>query len=191
MAIGIVSDDDLAKELANLYPSKSPTPFTKPEAEVVEVKHGGRREGDVETPDALRKLVGEEYALNGRQAGLELAEELGISPQSASAYGVGATSCASYNEPSTSILTHIRASKERVLKKAHEKLEGALDSITQEKLDNLDAKDASAVAKDMAGVVKSLTPEESDKPVDNGPKFVIFAPQFVREEKFDIIEVDK
>lgn len=194
MPIGIVSDDDFLRELKDYSPSR---PLVIPDEAISgpiiqDIPKRGRKDGDIEVPDSLRKIIGEEALLNGRASAVALAGEFGLSPSSASAYAVGATSTSSYNQPKPSILSHINKSRERATKKAAKTLNAALNAITQEKLDYLDADKVSGIAKDMSVIIKNLEP----KSVQEGesktqPQFVIFAPQFKEERSFEFITVQE
>ena len=184
MAIGLVSDEEFFKELK----SGSIKSDSTPRVEVLEPEHG-RKPGDVNIPDSLRQIIGEEAAINGRQEALKLAAQFGVSSSSVSAYAKGSTSTTSYHQPSSSILTHINKSKERAVKRASKTLNSALSAISQDKLDYADAKDLSSIAKDMSAIIKNLEPaKESDSPeAKSAPQFVIYAPQFRDERSFEVI----
>ena len=189
MAIGIVSDDELARELERLNPVKKPSPV-----QIVDKPTRGRSDGDTNIPDSLRKIIGEESVINGRQSALRLAEEFGISASSVSAYAKGATSTTSYDSPKPSIISHLNKSRARASKKAGVVLQNALSAITQDKLDYADAKDLSTIAKDMSVVIKNLEPPTdatSANPSNQTPQFVIFAPQFRDERSFESIVVNE
>lgn len=186
MAIGLVSDEDFERE----FSPKSKQPEIKPE--IVEIIKPGRKSGDVDVPDSLRQVIGEEAVINGRSSALQLASQFGISPSSVSAYAVGATSTTSYDTPSKSIISHINKSRERAIKRASKTLNSALSSITQEKLDYADADKLSGIAKDMSVIIKNLEPKvESPSESNNQPQFVIFAPSFRKEETFETIVVNE
>jgi predicted transcriptional regulator len=189
MAIGIVTDDDLQSELNRLNGNG----HIKPTVEIVEKEKPGRNEGDVNVPDSLRQIIGETSVLEGRQEAIALANMFGISESAVSAYAKGATSTASYDTPSKSILSHINKSRQRAIKKAQSKLTQALDAITPDKLNDVKARDLAGIAKDMSAVIRNLEPQrigegEEDK---NTPQFVIFAPQFRDERSFPTITVQE
>lgn len=191
MPIGVVSDDAFFKELDSYKNPSVSKPVEVITPEIVDLPTKGRSEGDVNIPDSLRKIIGETAVIDGRKEALQIAEMFGISDSSVSAYAKGATSTTSYNEPSKSIISHINKSRQRSIKKAQNKLNGALEALTQEKLDYADAKDLSTIAKDMSVIIKNLEP---DKVTNEGeskiqPQFVIFAPQFRDERSFDTINV--
>lgn len=204
MPIGLVDNTDFQKELDKLSSSKSrsapvhkevdgtnhppPPPVT---GTIVESPKKGRQAGDIAVPNAIRQIIGETHAIDGRQEALALAKDFGISPSSVSAYAKGATSTASYDTPVPSIIQHINKSRQRAVKRASTTLNKALSAITQDKLDYSDAKDLSGIAKDMAVIIKHLEPP-SETPVEAGkttPQFVIFAPQFRDERSFEVINV--
>jgi hypothetical protein len=194
MPIGLVSDELLERELRNLNGRSQDNAPVSQEVQIIQSPTKGRSEGDNNVPDSLRQIIGEEAVINGRQSALQIAGQFGISPSSASAYARGATSTTSYNSPSKSIISHINKSRQRAIGKAQKTMNGALNAITQEKLDYTDAKDLSAIAKDMSVIIKNLEPDRDVVPSNDqtkGPQFVIFAPQFRREESFDVITVNE
>lgn len=189
MPIGLVSDDLLREELEKLSGKKRVS-----SVQVIDIEKPGRKEGDVNVPESLRKIIGEDAVINGRQSALQLAESFGISPASVSAYANGATSTASYDTPNKSLISHINKSRQRAIKKAQLTLNGALSAITQDKLDYADPKDLASIAKDMTVVIKNLEPPQVASSDDNqakAPQFVIFAPQFRDERTFETITVQE
>jgi hypothetical protein len=187
MAMGIVSDTEFDKELTKVNPEKprevsNSVPVT---GEVVDMPAKGRGVGNVEVPDSLRKVIGETAITEGRDQAVELARQFGISPSSASAYNVGATSTASYDErPNQS---NIIKAKEKISKRARGKLMSALRHITDEKLGGSNAKELAGIAKDMSVVFKNMEPEGPKTPANTGPTFVFYSPQFRKEEHYDVV----
>lgn len=195
MPIGIVSDLDLNKELDSLStPKKKVVPSVPSDALVIDIPTRGRDEGDVNVPESLRKIIGEDAVINGRQSALALAQSFGISPSSVSAYAKGATSTASYDSPKSSIVNHINKSRQRVVKRASKTLNSALSAISQEKLDYSDAKDLAGIAKDMSVIIKNMEPQQVQSDESAGsktPQFVIYAPTFRDERSFETITVQE
>jgi hypothetical protein len=194
MPFGLVNDDVFNQELKRLkkVELESHIEESHPEATIIEKDRPGRTEGrDVNVPDSLRKLVGEESVVNGRQAALGLAGMFGISPSSVSAYAKGATSTTTYNQPTQSIVQHINKSRNRAIKRASRAMNQALGSITQDKLDNSDARELAGIAKDMSAIIKNLEPPQQGLMNDSEskPQFVVFAPQFRSENAFEVIDV--
>lgn len=187
MPIGILSDAQFEEELKRGVKRKESHTRTQ----IVDIPKKGRKEGDVDVPESLRKIIGETAVIDGRQEALALAKDFGISASSVSAYANGSTSTTSYNEPKASIISHINKSRQRAIKRASTTLNQALASITQEKLDYADASDLSGIAKDMSVIIKNLEPDTSKQssPDSITPQFVIYAPQFKNENTFESIIV--
>lgn len=181
MAMGIVSDKEFDKALNDVTPSPN-----LPTVEIKQIERG-RGEGNVQVPDGLRKIIGEESAIQGRASGLEIANNFGISPSSVSAYSQGARSTATMEQ--TPDKGNIDAAKLRVAKKARNRLMMALNNLTEEKIASAKAKDIAGVAKDMSAVIKSMEPEGPKNQGNNGPTFIFYSPHFKREEHFDVVHV--
>jgi predicted transcriptional regulator len=181
MPMLIVNDSEFDSEFNKLNKSE-----VRKEAEIIDAPTIGRGNGNIEVPDTLRKVIGEESAVNGRQSAVELAKSFGLSPSSVSAYAVGAKSTATIADRPNS--THITDAKERVSKVARRRLMSALHHITGEKLSEAKAKDLAGVAKDMAAVIRIMEPTpQSSEVVNNGPTFVFYSPQHRKEESFDVV----
>lgn len=183
--MGIVSDSEFDKEVTKTSistPSPRPIPSN---AEIIDYSKG-RGNGNLAVPDGLRKIIGEESIINGRQSGVELASRFGISPSSASSYAVGAHSTSTYNETADGGHTdHVR---ERVIRRAKSKLSLALKHITPEKLIAAKPRDLAGIAKDMSAVIKNMEPETpKSKEGEGGPTFVFYAPQFRDERNFEVV----
>jgi predicted transcriptional regulator len=191
MPIGIVSDSDFDSEL-NKISGEIARPKPAIHGTVVTTEKPGRKEGDNNVPNSLRKILGEESVINGRQEALGLAEMFGVSPSSVSAYAKGATSTASYDNPSRNILSHINKSRTRSVKRAQKVLREALDAITPEKLDTVKVRDLAGIAKDMSAIIKNLEPEPVKDDSEKVPQFVVFAPSFIKQESFgEVIKVNE
>lgn len=186
MPMGIVSEKDFDSELSKVDSNQKPREESKPSitGQVIDVTRG-RPVGSVEVPNSLRKTIGDTAVSHGREQAVELARQFGISPSSASAYGVGATSTASYDEQPNG--SHILKQKEHISKRARNKLMAALRHITDEKLGDSKARDLAGIAKDMSAVVKNMEPEGPKVPNNSGPTFVFYSPQFRKEESYEIV----
>lgn len=186
MKLGIISDEDFAREMEGIEKNKPP-PLV---GEVIDSPHRGRQIGDVNVPESIRKIIGEESVINGREAALELAKVFGVSESSVSAYAKGATSTTTYHKPDSTLQNYLAARKNRLTKKSLAKLALALDSITPEKIKELKVRDASAVAKDMSVIAKNMEPEKEEKSGNDGPKFVVYAPTIKDERSYETIIVN-
>lgn len=190
MAIGVTSDEDFLKELDR--GTKSPVPELRP-AQVIDVNRGGRSEGDVNVPDAIRTIIGEESVTNGRQSALAFAKMFDVSESSVSAYSNGAHSTASYNQPQKKLSNSLKEAKLRVANRARKKLNLAIENITEDKLMEANLKDLALVAKSMSGVIKDMdpaTPNDNGNMNFNGPSIVMYNPGFRKESEFDSVEVN-
>jgi hypothetical protein len=188
MAMGIVSDKEFDSELSKGSSEKpregsNSKPVT---GEVVDMPAKGRGVGNVEVPNSLRKVIGETAITEGRDQAVELARQFGISPSSASAYGVGATSTSSYDETPNG--SNILKAKEKIGKRARHKLMAALRHITDEKLGGAKVRDLASIAKDMSVVFKNMEPDGPKAPSNSGPTFVFYSPQFRKEEHYDVVQ---
>lgn len=200
MGMGVVSDNDFDAELTRNQPTNIAKPSIPPPSiqddlpqtlitpsEIVDAPKLGRGEGNVEVPNPLRQMIGEEAAINGREAGLALAKQFGISPSSVSAYTKGATSTSTYND--TPNLPHILASKSRTSKRARSKMMAAMAHITPDKLANAKVGELATVAKMMSSIVKDMeppTPVNPEGPTQNN-QFNFYAPHFRSEESYEVV----
>jgi len=188
MPMGIVSDEEFDSEVSNTIREESNSPNSS-NATIIDITKG-RGIGNVGVPNGLRNIIGEESTINGRESAIELAKQFGISSSSVSAYTTGAKSTASYDDKPN--LAHINEAKERISKKARGKMLLALNRITGEKLDGAKVRDLAGVAKDMSAIIKNLEPDNPEGNNRNtSPTFVFYAPQIVKEDKFETIVVNE
>lgn len=195
MPMGVVDSTEFEEQLNNVakpVPTRNPVPSNPTplvEGEIVE-SNKGRNKGDVNVPTSMQALIAGVAATEGREEALQLGKALGISSSSVSAYSNGATSTKSYNQPKSGILEVIRTRKTHASKKALRKLHSALDNIEETELANLGARHLASIAKDLAGVVKIMTPEEVS---GSGPSvvFQLFAPPTRPEHEFEVIQVNE
>lgn len=188
MPMGIVNDEDFQKELEDSHtPVRIPEIVNPPAdgARIENIPLPGRKEGDVNVPDSLRKLIGETAELEGRQDALALAACFDISPSSVSAYKNGARSTASMDK--TPNKGHILSAKEKVSKRARKKLLLAISHITDAKLQNCDAPELGQVARSMSAVVKDMEPKEEQRTDKDKPQFVFYSPTLHQETHYDVI----
>jgi hypothetical protein len=169
MSMGIVNDSDFEEEIKK--------------SSIVPLQRG--RGSTPQVPESLRKIIGENAIEEGSKETKVMTRTLGISDSSLSAYKVGASSTASYHNPS--FKDHIDKARGRIVKKARNRLTRALNEITPEKLRDEKPRDLAAIAKDMSSIIKDFEPRNDD---NVAPKaLIIFAPQMVKEERFDVIDV--
>lgn len=186
MGMGIVSDDAFDSELSKI----GPTPIKDVESHeiaIIQEINRGRGEGNIEVPNGLRKIIGDESVTQGRASALELANNFGISPSSVSAYAQGAHSTSSIDTKPD--ISGIITAKLRIAKKARNRLVTALNAITPDKISEAKVKDIAGVAKDMSAIIKNMEPESGRNVSENGPTFIFYSPQFRKEEHFDVVQV--
>lgn len=182
MAMGIVSDKDFENALKDVTPSPNNGDSV---AVIKDIERG--RGSNPEVPESLRKIIGEESAIQGRASALELASNFDVSPSSVSAYANGSHSTASYDiQPD---LDNLNSAKLRVAKKARNRLVMALNNLTQEKIASAKAKDIAGVAKDMSAVIRSMEPDTPKVNGNSGPTFIFYSPHLKKEEHYDIVHV--
>lgn len=187
MPLGIVSDEDFESEKLDSDIESHPinpvsiTPMNIP----------GRNEGDNNVPSALQKIIGETAITDGRQSAIEFAREFGISSSSVSAYSNGATSTESYNRPNKDLKKHLERVKNRISKKSVKLLERTIDTITDDKLAETDAKDLSGIARNLASTIEKL--EGRSKESEGGSARVqvnIMVPPTRDLSQYETIEVN-
>lgn len=182
MPIGVVNDEDFQREVDN-----SGIPIT---GEIIDIPRPGRKDGDVNVPESLRKIIGETSEIEGRKSAVKFAAQFGISPSSVSAYSNGANSTATYNTPDNGLADHIKGRKQKVVGSALTRLTRAMTSLTKDKIATSSAREISAIAKDMAQVVKMMddTPAETGNSGVRAPQFLVYAPTMIDERKFEVIQ---
>lgn len=206
MPLGIVSNSDFESELTNSGDNNrtiQKTPVVDNSSieigptvtsDVIIKRHqnyvgedGGRNLGDVNVPQSLRKLIGDTATYDGRAQALSLAREMGVSPASVAAYTNPQVSSSLSETNKNDISNFLTSRKQKISKRAINKLAMAINMIDKDKLRARDAVELSNVAKNMAQVVKSMEPDKATG--NDGPKvqFVMFAPQVKNEMHYDTV----
>lgn len=188
--LGVVSEDQFRRELENCSDQNPKDKEKVVEGIILPKVPLGRGTGNVGVPDELRKLIGEESIIHGRQSALDLAADFGISPSSVSAYAKGATSTKTYNNPEDTLVKYLESRKRRITKKSLRVLQSALEVLTPEKLNGIKARDASSIAKDMSVISKNMEKQNENITTDNKPQFVVYAPQVRDERSYETIIVN-
>ena len=141
----------------------------------VHPNHGGRAIGSKNAPTSLKIIAG---VLAKTEKVSEVAEALDLSPK------VVESSKNSKNEEIRSAVEH---TTERIRDMALEKLMASLGIINGETLANVSAKDASTVAKNLAGVVNQLSPREQSGL--GQVSLVLYAPKQRNEDHYNVIDI--
>lgn len=197
--MGIVSSNDFDLEKSKLVDNdkrrntipSSPSINDESKVEIIDAPNRGRGEGNVEVPNSLRQLIGEESVINGRHAALQLAKSFGVSESSVSAYSKGATSTATINtQPNRDA---IRTAITRAQSRARKKMMVALNALTPEKIQDAKPRDIAAIAKDMSVIYRNLEPDkpkdENNGNTNNGVQFVFYNPPPIARETLETIVV--
>lgn len=187
MPMLLVSDEVFSKEVAKLAEPKKEV-VTQPfdNIKVVDIKHG-RPTGRLEIPASIRMIAAEE-ALNGTAA-KTIANALGISESSVSAYKNDATSTTSYDKPNEELKKSNDTVREKITTGARSKLMMALDAITEENISSAKVKDIASIAKDMSVVMKNIEP--AGPLVQNNQQVIIYRPRARDEDEFETITVNE
>lgn len=179
MPIGIVSQSEFEKELGDSQ---------TPKGIIIETPRPGRKTGDFNVPEPLRKIIAENSIEEGSKATKEFAASFGISSSSVSAYKNGARSTASYDNPDDGLRSIVKDTKIKISSRAKSRLLKAIHHITDEKLEGAKVRDLAGIAKDLASVVKVMEPETKQAPINNGgPTFVFYTPPQKKEEQYETL----
>jgi hypothetical protein len=177
----IVNNDEFEKEIKD---SKVQEQVISGQIENIPVK--GRKTGDNNVPESLRKIIGNESEINGRESARRIAQEFGVSDSSISAYANGSRSTTTYDKRPN--LPFLNKQKNHITKRAQRKILNALEHITEDKLEDAKPTELAMIAKALSGVVRDMEPEkESTVNNNNAPQFIVMAPVFKKEEHYDMM----
>jgi predicted transcriptional regulator len=205
MPLGILTDEQLAKEIGQSVPKINEQDIKRIESDlikdkieeaiqgtdfkiipkVVDIKRG--RGNQLEIPNEIRALVAEEV-INGAPA-KQVAKAFGVSESSVSAYKHDATSTTSYDTPNQELAKKNDSVRDAITDKARGRLMSALDAITDENISNAKVKDIASIAKDMSVIVKNM--EENTPQNQTNTQVIIYRPRMRDEEDFDVITVNE
>lgn len=207
MPLGIISDEEFNKEIENSGQSNhnekkidfdnstntgldyhdTNQPRT-PETMIVEMPGVGRHPEVGNVPQSLRKLLGEEVAINGLKSAMHLANSVGgLSQPTLSSYGSGNISRNNPSSDGDDLTNYLNNRKSKITKKALNKLTLVMSMIDEEKLLGCDAKELSTIAKDMATVSKQMEPTVKEAEKKEPVQFIMYAPQIKNEQHYETI----
>lgn len=146
----------------------------------------GRGEGKKNTPDEVRKIIQEVSITNGRSRGIDLAKQFGLSPSSVDAYKSGSNGLGQPKNPD--LVNQLNKIKAEIAESAAKKARAAISHITADKMKDLSANKAAILARDLASVTKSMSPED-DQTGSVGPNFIVYAPQMKSEKAFEVVDL--
>jgi hypothetical protein len=186
MPLGLVNDDDFLREIERLN-KKEEVPLPVPMAIVKEPVPLGRPPGKENTPEIVREVVAT-LQLEGAPSKI-VGQAFGVTEDSARAYKNGATSLATYNEPSPKLHEHVLSTKEKIAKIAARKLRQSLRAISEDKIKDLSPNKAAQLAKDMSAIVKDMTSDGDDG--NKGVQVVFFSPRPEPRDSYERIVVNE
>lgn len=155
------------------------------------IRSAGRHKEVTNVPQSLRKVIAEESVINGNKSARSLISSLGatLSDATISTYKSGNVSPSNgVSVADTDLLDYINQRKGKVGKKALNKLNLALAIMDEAKLKELDAKELSGVAKDMAIVVDKMQLTKRDDEKVAPVQFVIMAPTINSEAYYQTVK---
>lgn len=155
------------RNLVNTLPGRDTSVIVRPT--------NGRPPGTKTTPQSLRIIAGVLAKTEGVTA---VAAELEIGPK--------VVSNAKNGKGSDEVASGVEAGVQRIRDAALDKLMLSLGIIDETTLSNCGAKDASIVARNLAGVVERLSPREQ---AGTNVQLVIYAPQQKREGHYEVLDV--
>lgn len=205
MSLGIVSNEDFDSELSNSSRDHRPSNNDRRAPEIMDAEESnqpiidssqlpeikehhphGRNMDDVNVPQSMRKLIGDTAIFEGRRAGLQLASSLGISSSSVSSY-TNPNNSALSDSNKDDITSFLTGRKNKITKRAINKLGLAISLIDETKLQEMDARGLSGVAKDMAQVVKHMEPPVKEAETKEPVQFLMYAPVINTENKYQTV----
>lgn len=158
-----------------------PENIAKNDSPVRPLHAGGRNIGDKNVPAFIRELAGAAAHVDTAK---NVAAAFDISQSQVNQYKVGNTS-PQHHSPDLKAKVDKQVSKARDL--ALDKLMLSLGLLTQDKLEKVNARDASTIAANMARIVEKTTPVV---PQNNNLQIVFYAPNLKQEKDYEVITVE-
>lgn len=180
MAMGIVSDDDFADEREIHEKHNNKIAVIKDH-----VGSGNNRTENV--GPSVRKIISEVALEEGNKSA---EKTFGVSASSVTAYKNGSTSSATIGVKKDKDLSQfVSSTRERIVRKASRRLNLSLDGITPDKLANASLRESSAVARDMAAIIREMAPSDENNGNKMNVQFVLHAPAIRKESDYEVIDV--
>ena len=169
----------------------SPRAPVIPEIITSDMIRPGRHKEVTNVPQSLRKIIAEESIEHGNKSARSLVNGLGVTLSDATISTYKSGNISPNNNVSikdNDLLEYINQRKGRLGKKALNKLNLALTHLDESKLQGLEAKELSGVAKDMAIIVDKMQPTKREDDKVAPVQFVIMAPQINTEAYYQTIK---
>lgn len=146
----------------------------------------GRTEGSNNRTEEEREEIAVSAVVSGT---LETAREYGINKDTVSAYKNGhRTTGIGREKVDTSLTKKVNETKELISGAAQNKLQIAIDALTDQKIGTAKARDIAGIAKDMSVIVKNML---TDSPLVDNRQVHIYQPRLREEDDFEVIEVSE
>jgi hypothetical protein len=184
MPLGIVTDDVFESEVKKEKP---------PVGEIKILPPKGRGSDNPNTPDSIRRLIGDNTLSEGFADSHELAAAFGISHQTANAYSNGDTSLRTWGDKDNPLKGFLEGRRKKIARRASSAVLRAIEGITDDKLGEAKAVELAGIAKALSGVVKDMLPTENvgNTNVNTAVKLIVHVPQQTKETAFDTITVEQ
>lgn len=156
-----------------------------------QIKRAGRHNEIGNVPQSIRKLIAEESIENGNKSAKNLVNSLGmnLSDATISTYKNGNISPSnSVSAKDNDLLEYINQRKTKLGKKALNKMSLALNGLTAEKMEALEPKELSTIAKDMSIIVDKMQPTQRENEKFQPVQFVIMAPTINNESHYQVVK---
>lgn len=143
--------------------------------------NGGRNVGDKNVPSFIRELAGAAAHVDTSK---NVAAAFDVSQSQVNQYKIGNTS-PKHHDPALKSAVDSQVTKARDL--ALDKLMLSLGLLTPDKLEKVNARDASTIAANMARIVEKTTPQQSQGP---NLQIIFYAPNVKQEKDYEVITVE-
>jgi hypothetical protein len=149
----------------------------------------GRKSDIGNVPQSLRKILAEEAVVGGNKSAQQLMDGLGmnLSQPTLSTYKRGEVSPDIPTNDSKDLYDYINGRKNKIGKRALNRLNLALAHLDEAKLRGLEARELSGVAKDMAIIAEKMEPKQKEQEKVAPVQFIMMAPQINNEAHYETV----
>jgi hypothetical protein len=149
----------------------------------------GRKSDIGNVPQSLRKILAEEAVMGGNKSAQQLMDGLGmnLSQPTLSTYKRGEVSPDIPTNDSKDLCDYINGRKNKIGKRALNRLNLALAHLDEAKLQGLEARELSGVAKDMAIIAEKMEPKQKEQEKVAPVQFIMMAPQINNEAHYETV----
>lgn len=172
--LGIVDESEFNKSLTD----------SKSAPSLVRIQNKGKQVGDAPIGNSVRKIISDEALTSGNNKSTADAFGVGISTIEQGKRGqIG-------RRNDDDLSTFIKSRKNALAEVAMDKLGAAMDSITDDKLNQASLKESADVAKSMASIVRDMTADDGmNNKNEMNVQFVLHAPEMKKLEDYQVIDL--